>query len=107
MGFLSRLFGGKKETDTEEIQIVSRKPVGKFRVEGVTYILGKQVLAGIVLDGVIYPGYKLRDGGIALVREIYIQNRKVDFVVEHDQAALLLEGKLKAEPGEVIKIYQS
>ncbi|WP_457752001.1 tRNA-binding protein Pbp11 [Thermococcus sp.] len=102
MGILDRF-----RKKTEEVEIVSRRPVGRFKVIGTTNILGKQVLGGIVLDGIIHPGYKLKDGGIALVREIHIQNRKVDFVVEHDEAALVLEGTLRVKEGEIIEVYQS
>ncbi|ASA76913.1 tRNA-binding protein Pbp11 [Thermococcus sp. 5-4] len=102
MGIFKR-FRKKKD----EPEIVSRHPVGKFKVIGTTYVLGKQVLGGVVLEGIIYPGYKLKGGGIALVREIHIQNRKVDFVVEHDEAALVLEGKLKVKDGEIIEVYRS
>ncbi|WP_148882797.1 tRNA-binding protein Pbp11 [Thermococcus aciditolerans] len=105
MGILDRLFG--RGRNGGDVQIVSRKPAGRFQVVGVTYVLGKQVLGGVVLEGVIYPGYKLKGGGIALVREIHLQNRKVDFVVEHDEAALVLEGTLKVKEGEIIEVYQS
>ena len=88
-------------------EIVSKKPVGRFQVVGITYVLGKQVLGGVVLDGAIYPGYKLKGGGVALIREIHIQNRKVDFAVEGDQVALVLEGALKLKGGEVIEVYRS
>ncbi len=94
-----------RRMDKEEI--VSREPVGKFQVIGVTSVLGRQVLGGVVLDGAIYPGYKLKDGGVALIREIHIQNRKVDFAVEGDRVALVLEGTLKLRDGNVIEVYQS
>jgi len=94
-----------RKMDKEEV--VSKKPVGRFQVAGVTSILGRQVLGGIVLDGVIYPGYKLKGDGVALVREIHIQNRKVDFAVEGDRVALVLEGTLKLRDGDAIEVYQS
>lgn len=102
MGILDR-FRKKKD----EPEIVSRHPVGRFKVSEITYVIGKQVLGGVVMEGVIYPGYKLKGGGVALVREIHIRNRKVDFAVDHDEAALVLEGRLKVKEGEVIEVYQS
>ena len=88
-------------------EVVSRHPVGKFQVAGVTSVLGKQVLGGTVIDGVIYPGYKLKGKGVAVVREIHIQNRKVDFAVEGDQVALILDGVLNVNAGEFLEVYQS
>jgi len=102
MGFFDFL---KKQR--ESIEVASRKPVGKFQVVGITSILGRQVLGGIVIDGVVYPGYKLKGNGVAVVREIHIRNRKVDFAVEGDQVALVLEGVLKVNTGEFLEIYQS
>ncbi|ANF22805.1 tRNA-binding protein Pbp11 [Thermococcus piezophilus] len=107
MGFLSRLFGGKKETSTEEIQIVSRKPVGKFRVEKTFKILGKETLIGKVENGIIYPGYKLRGKEVAVIYKIEKERKTVDFAIDGDTVALILEGDLKAKPGEVLEIYQS
>ncbi|NJE75331.1 translation factor [Thermococcus sp. ES12] len=88
-------------------EIASRHHIGKFKVVGTTRIPGKQVLRGIVLEGIIYPGYKLKGGGIALVREIRLQNRRVDFIVEHDEAALVLEGVLKVKEGDILEVYRS
>ncbi|AFL94851.1 hypothetical protein CL1_0645 [Thermococcus cleftensis] len=90
-----------------EVEVVSREPVGKFIVAGVTYVLGKQVLAGIVKEGLIYPGYKLKGKNVALIREIYIQNRKIDFAVGGDEVALLLEGHMEVKTGEVLNVYRS
>ena len=106
MSIIRRMLGRDKNPE-RVIQVVSRKPVGRFKVVGITHVLGKQVLGGVVLEGAIYPGYKLKGGGIALIREIHIQNRKVDFAVEGDQVALVLEGTLKLKGGEVLEVYQS
>ncbi len=102
MNPLKRLLGR-----TGKENLVSRKPSGRFQVVGVTHLLGKQILGGIVLDGILYPGYKLRGGGVALIREIHIQNREVDFAVEGDRVALVLEGRLEVGEGEVIEVYRS
>jgi hypothetical protein len=106
VSIIGKIFGREGKSETE-IQVVSRKPIGKFHVVGITYVLGKQVLGGIVLEGAIYPGYKLKGGGVAVIRDIRIQNRKVDFAVEGDQVALVLEGTLKLKGGEVIEVFQS
>lgn len=99
----------RRKTGKERVkeEVVSKEPVGRFQVVGVTSILGRQVLGGVVLDGAVYPGYKLKGGGVALIREIHIQNRKVDFAVEGDQVALVLEGALRLKGGEVIEVYRS
>ncbi len=89
------------------VGIASREPVGKFQVVGITSVLGREILGGTVTDGIIYPGYKLKGKGVAIVREIHIQNRKVDFAVEGDQVALVLEGVLKVNSGEFLEVYQS
>ncbi|ASJ08560.1 translation factor [Thermococcus siculi] len=106
MSLFRRFFRGKNKPEAG-VEIVSRKPAGKFHVVGITHVLGKQVLGGVVLEGTIYPGYKLKGGGVAVIRGIYIQNREVDFAVEGDQVALVLEGTLKLKGDEVIEVYQS
>ena len=104
MSFLRRFFGGRKKA--EEIEIVSRKPVAKFKVEQTLNILGKETLIGTV-EGIIYPGYKVKGESVALVREIQKDRKKVDFAVDGDRVALVLEGKTNAKKGDVLEVYQS
>ncbi len=86
--------------------IASRKPVAKFRVEQVLNVLGGETLIGTV-EGIIYPGYKVKGGNIAIIREIQRERKRVDFAVDGDRVALILEGKTKAKKGDVLEIYQS
>jgi len=101
LSFLSKLF------KNDRAEITSRKPVGKFKVEKVFEILTKQVLVGEVVEGVIYPGYKLKGNNVALIREIQRDRQKVDFAVEYDKVALVLEGRINTGEGEILEIYQS
>ncbi|MDI3474629.1 MAG: hypothetical protein PWQ79_1819 [Thermococcaceae archaeon] len=105
MGILEKIFGGRKGEG--EIEIVSRKPVGSFRVDEVFYRQGRQALVGEVLGGLIYPGYKVKGGGTALIREIQSERKKVDFAVSGDRVVLLLEGRLEVSPGQILEVYQS
>ncbi|USG99972.1 translation factor [Thermococcus argininiproducens] len=91
----------------ERVEIFSRKPVGRFKVEEVLNILGKQVIIGEVLEGVIYPGYKLKGRGVALIREIQKDRKKVDFALEYDRVGLVLEGTLGVEGEEILEVYQA
>jgi translation initiation factor IF-2 len=86
--------------------IASRKPVAKFRVEQVLNVLGRETLIGTV-EGIIYPGYKVKGRSIALIREIQRERKRVDFAVDGDRVALILDGKTKAKKGDVLEIYQS
>ena len=86
--------------------IASRKPVAHFKVEQVVNILGRETLIGTV-EGVIYPGYKVKGDGIAVIREIQRERKKVDFAVDGDRVALILEGRTNAKKGERLEIYQS
>lgn len=106
MGFFRKLFK-KPERDIEKIEIVSRKPVGKFRVLQVFQILGKQALSGEVIDGIIYPGYKLKGRDVGIIMGIEKEYRRVDFAVSGDTVALILENNMKVEKGEVLEVYQS
>jgi len=69
-------------------------------------ILGRETLIGTV-EGVIYPGYKVKGDGIAVIREIQRERKKVDFAVDGDRVALILEGRTNAKKGERLEIYQS
>lgn len=101
MGF--NIFKKRKK----EVQIFSRRAVGKFKVERVFEILGREVVVGEVIEGVIYSGYKLKGKGVALIREIQKERQKVDFALECDKVALVLEGKINPKAGEVLEVYQS
>ncbi len=103
LSFLSRFFkhGG------DETAVVSRKAAGRFRVDEVLEIIGKQVLVGEVIEGVIYPGYKVKGEGAAPIRAIQRDKKSVDFAVEYDRVALILEGHISAVKGEIVEIYRS
>ncbi len=103
MQFFSKLLGKNKT----KVEIVSRRPVGKFKVEKVFEIVRRQVLIGEVVEGIIYPGYKLKGDNIAIIREIQRDRQKVDFAVEYDKVALVLEGRVNTIKGEILEIYQS
>ena len=94
----------KPKRDIEKIEIVSRKPVGKFKV---FQILGKHVLSGEVVDGIIYPGYKLKGRDAGVIMGIERGHRKVDFAVSGDIVVLILENKIEVEEGEILEVYQS
>jgi len=104
VSFLRKFF--RRRENAEEIKIVSRNPVGKFRVEQSLNVLGKETLIGEV-EGIIYPGYKVKGESVALVREIQKDRKKVDFAVDGDRVALVLEGKTNAKKGDVLEVYQS
>jgi len=106
MGILSRLL--RRRNNGEEIQIVSRRPVGKFRVKGSFRVGQRKVLTGVLEDGMATPGYKLKgEAGVAMIYKIEREGRVVDFVVDGDEAALILEGELKTDEGEVLEVYTS
>jgi len=104
VSFLKRFFAGRR--DTAEIEIVSRRPVARFNVEQALNVLGKETLIGTV-EGIIYPGYKVKGESAALIREIQKDRKRVDFAVDGDRVALVLEGKTNAKKGEVLDVYQS
>ena len=104
MSFLRRLFTSKKDSGTE---IVSRKPVGRFRVERVLRVTHRQVLIGEVLEGLVYPGYKVKGRKASPIMRIERERRRVDFAVAGDTAALILENEIPCEKGEILEIYQS
>ncbi|ADT83050.1 tRNA-binding protein Pbp11 [Thermococcus barophilus] len=106
MGIFRRIFK-KPKREVNKIEIVSRKPVGRFRVLQVFNIFGKQVLAGEVIDGIIYPGYKLKGRDVGIVRNIEKNRKKVDFAVSGDVVALMLENKMDVNDGELLEVYQS
>ncbi len=104
MKFLRRFFG--KDREVEKIEIVSRRPVAKFKVEQILNVLGKETLIGTV-EGIIYPGYKIKGKNTALVRRIEKDRKTVDFAVDGDRVALVLEGKTNAKKGDLLEVYQS
>lgn len=86
--------------------IASRRPVAYFGVEQVLTVLGRETLIGTA-EGIIYPGYKVKGKGIAIIREIRRGKKKVDFAVDGDKVALILEGRTNAKKDERLEIYQS
>ena len=103
------LFDFLKGKDRKEVGgefIASRKPVARFRVEQVMNVLGRETLIGTV-EGIVYPGYKVRGKEIAVIREIQREKKRVDFAVGGDRVALILEGRTNAKKGETLEIYQS
>lgn len=42
-----------------------------------------------------------------MIYKIEKERKTVDFAIDGDTVALILEGDLKAKPGEVLEIYQS
>ena len=103
MSFLSKFF----KKDREDVEIVSRKPVGKFRVKKSLKIFGRQVLIGEVFEGIIYPGYKLRGKTVGIVMKIEMEKREADFAVAGDEVALMLENEIPCKKGDELEIYQS
>ena len=104
MSFLRRLFAPQKGSGSE---IVSRKPVGRFRVDRVLRVIHRQVLIGEVLEGLVYPGYKVKGRKASPIMGIEREHRKVDFAVAGDTVAIMLEHEIPCEKGEILEIYQS
>ncbi|WP_297509551.1 tRNA-binding protein Pbp11 [Thermococcus sp.] len=96
----------KAEKETGGEFIASRRPVATFRVEQIMNIMGREALIGTV-EGIIYPGYKVKGKGIAIIREIQKDRKRVDFAVDGDRVALILEGNTNAKKGERLEVYQS
>lgn len=94
-------------TKDDAIEIVSKRPVAKFKVEKVFEIFGREILVGEVVEGVIYPGYKIKGNGAALIREIQKDNQRVDFALAYDEVALSLEGRTNAKVEDILEVYQS
>ncbi len=104
MRILRRLLG----RGNGDIEVVSRKPVGRFRVKRSFRVGQRKVLTGVLEDGMATPGYKLKGGaGVAMIYKIEREGRVVDFVVDGDEAALVLEGELEAEDGDTLDVYAS
>lgn len=98
MSILGRLFGRYREP-------VSKKPVGKFRVESV---LDDGSISGEVLDGIIYPGYKLKGGRTVVpIMKIMRADKEIEFAIEYDRVVIFPEGRLKVEEGEILEVYAS
>ena len=106
MGIMKRIFGGRKGRG-EQVEVVSRRPVGRFRVEKTLRVLSRQVLMGEVVEGLIYPGYKVKGRKASPIMEIERERRKVDFAVTGDRVAIMLEHEIPCEEGEVLEVYQS
>ncbi|WP_054841321.1 tRNA-binding protein Pbp11 [Thermococcus peptonophilus] len=90
--------------------IASRQSVGKFRVEKVLKVAFREVLIGEVLEGIIYPGYKLKGGPSVggVIRAIEREHRKVDFAVTGDRVAIMMEAPpTKAKEDQILEVYQS
>jgi translation elongation factor EF-1alpha len=103
MEFLRRILKGE---ETEE-DLVSREPVAFFSVERVMNVMGRETLVGRVEGGIVYPGYKIKGRGVALIRAIEMEHRRVEFAVDGDKVALILEGKAGTKKGMTLEIYQS
>ncbi|ASJ06542.1 tRNA-binding protein Pbp11 [Thermococcus pacificus] len=106
MGFLNRVF--RRAKDDNPLEIVSREPVGKFRVSKTLRVMGRQVLIGEVLEGVVYPAYKVKAGRkVAIIYRIEKGHREVEFAAPGDMVALILEGEVEVGKNDEIEVYQS
>ncbi len=107
MGLLDRILG-RRARDENPPEIVSRNPVGRFKVERELRAMGRQILIGEVLEGIVYPAYKLKAGRkVALIYRIEKEHREVEFAVSGDRVALILEGEIEVGKEEEIEVYQS
>lgn len=97
----------RKERTRDGVEIVSRKPSGKFMVEKSYALPAGEALVGEVREGIVYPGYKLKGRRTALIREIQANRRKIDFAVSGDRVALIVEEKMEAKEGDVLEVYPS
>ncbi len=104
MSLFRRIFRKKEKSDVE---IVSKHPVGRFRVEKSLKVFSRQVLIGEVIEGLIYPGYKVKGKSVSPIMKIERDHRRVDFAVAGDRVALMLEYEVPCEEGEELEIYQS
>ncbi|NPA47625.1 MAG: translation factor [Thermococci archaeon] len=110
MGLLGRLLGIRRGSGEDEaaVEIVSRKPVGTFAVRETFRVGSRMALTGVVESGMAMPGYKVRGkNGAAVIYRIERGRSAVDFVVDGDEAALILEGEFRVERGERLEIYAS
>jgi translation initiation factor IF-2 len=107
MGLLDKFFKKEGEPQGEKIEVVSKHPVAVFQVESVLNIAGREVIIGTVEGGLVYPGYKVKDGGTAIIYAIERDHKSVDFAVDGDKVALMLDGKVEAKKGKTLEVYQS
>jgi len=105
MGFLSRLFKRGDEGEAGEV-IIEKEPSGRLRVDNCLVMPVGRVVIGEVLEGVIYPGYKLKGGGVAVVMGIEKEHKKVDFAIVGDLVALFLDGSIECEKGDELEVYK-
>ncbi|WP_456365532.1 tRNA-binding protein Pbp11 [Thermococcus sp.] len=106
MGILSRLFNRGEEEGSEE-RIIEREPAGRFRVENCLILPVGRVVIGEVIDGVLYPGYKLKgEDGVAVVMGIEKEHRKVDFAIAGDLVGLFLDGDIECMEGDELEVYK-
>ncbi len=98
MGLLRRIFGGKRGG------LEPGRPTGRIEVleqcEG-----GKNHLRVRVLDGLVYPGYRVSKKERAPIRRLMMKGREVDFAVEGDIVDVILDGELDAKAGDTLKVY--
>ncbi|NJF24330.1 tRNA-binding protein Pbp11 [Thermococcus sp. Bubb.Bath] len=108
MGLLGKFFGRKREPLEEGIEIVSRHPVASFHVESVLRIGEKVTIIGTVEGGMVYPGYKVKGKkNAALVYIIEKDRKRVEYAVDGDKVALILEGRIETKKGDTLEVYQS
>jgi len=105
VSLLKRFLRGRREA--QGVEIVSRRPVGKFKVERVLRVLARQVLIGEVLEGLIYPGYKLKGRKAGVIMKIEKERKEIDFALTGDRVALMLETEIPCTEGEILEVYQS
>ncbi len=97
MGLLRYVFGrGRKKAGTDN-------PVGRIKILR-TYGEGTGLRAEII-DGLVYPGYRLSRKKRVPIRRLRMEGRDVDFAVEGDTVDVSLEGELNAEPGDTLEVY--
>jgi hypothetical protein len=98
MGLLKRIFGGRWGGSKPG------RPTGRIEVLK-QYEGGKNHLRVRVLDGLMYPGYRVSKKERVPIRRLMMKDREVDFAVEGDIVDVILDGELDAETGDTLEVY--
>ncbi|ASJ17584.1 hypothetical protein A3L04_05630 [Thermococcus chitonophagus] len=97
-----------KKGESEELDSQEKFLVGKVRVEGKLRVGPWDAVICEVEEGIVKIGYKLKKGRKKVpIMKIQKERKDIEFAIPGDKVALILDGSIEVESGEVLKIYST
>ena len=99
-----------KKSKSEELDFQERGAekylVGKVKVERKLKVGSWDAVICRVEEGIVRVGYKLKKGRKKVpIMKIQKERKEIEFAIPGDKVALVLDGSIEVEKGEMLEVY--